>query len=500
MKLKRITSILLAALMLMSVVSCGESEVNTETEKTAEAEVNNVEVTAEPEEDTDSRASVKDTLPDDLNFDSRTFTIFHSDKRNRSPYIAGGEEITGEVVTDAAYNSNRTVEDRLNVKIEYNPDPTSDWDTVGGIVSSIVMSGDPMNDFMMGEQYGFCQLVTKGYFMNCFDLDYFNFDMPWWNSDFMANMAITSSKRNFITGDYNVTMVSDANCLYVNKTLYENHFGDLNSLYDEVFEGKWTIDRMSQVVSDAYIDKNGNGTMDNDDQFGYIAYKAYATVDAYQYCANVPYCTRDEDGYIVINMEQERAVTLCEKTYNLIHQTGTNTETIDNTGAFFMQGGALLLHGTLGTAGGLRDMEDDFGIIPVPKLDEEQDSYYTHVGDCVLIDAVPVSSDSTDIAGAVIEALNAETYRYIIPAYYDVALKNKYSRDVASAKMIDLIHDSLNSCFIYIYTMNVGDAGRIMRGIINSNSPDYASTVAKQKKIINKSLEKLIKEVEENDQ
>lgn len=36
MKLKRLKSIILAALMLSSIVSCGESEINTETEKTAE--------------------------------------------------------------------------------------------------------------------------------------------------------------------------------------------------------------------------------------------------------------------------------------------------------------------------------------------------------------------------------------------------------------------------------------------------------------------------------
>lgn len=494
MKPKKLVSMLLAVFMVASFVACDKSSpVDTQERATVET-VDSVETT----EDT-SRASVKDSLPDKLDFEGRTFTIFHSDKRLRAKYISGGEELSGEVVEDAAFNCNRKVEDRLNVKIDYVPDPTSDWDTVGAIITSIVLSGDQYIDFMMGEQYGICQLVTKGYFVNCFNLDYFDFDKPWWNSAFMDNMSIVSNKRMFIVGDYNLTMITDVNCLYFNKMIYENHFGDINGLYNEVFEGKWTIDRMSRLVREAYLDKNGNGQMDDEDQYGYIAYKAYATVDPYQYCGDVQYYTRDENGYIVIDLNQEKAVTLTEKVFELIHQTGTNTETIASINDLFMQNNALILHGNLSTSGSLREMKEDFVIIPIPKLDEEQKSYFSLVGDCALINAVPVSSDSTDIVGAVIEALNAETYRTVTPAYYDVALKNKYSRDATSARMIDLIHDTANTSFIYVYTIDLGDCGRLMRTLVNSASPNYASTVAKLQKNIDKSLERFINAVKELD-
>ena len=43
-----------------------------------------------------------------------------------------------------------------------------------------------------------------------------------------------------------------------------------------------------------------------------------------------------------------------------------------------------------------------------------------------------------------LEALNAESYKNVVNVYYDTALKNKYSRDEESRKMIDLIN---SKCF-----------------------------------------------------
>lgn len=491
MNIKRIISLLLASAVLSSVVSCGESDVNTdETNKNSVNESESIESTAE-EEENDSRESIKDTLPDDLNFEGRTVTIFHSDKRNRSPYISGGEEITGDPAQDAAYNSNINVGERLNVNIEYHPDITSDYDTVGSIISTTVMSGDPTDDFVMGEMFGISQLVTKGYFYDCFNVDYFNFDMPWWNTDFMNSMSIDDSKRVFVSGDYNLTTIVDANALYMNKVIYENQFGNPDDIYGEVIEGKWTIDRMTDLVDSAYLDLNGNGIVDSGDQYGYLLCYVEAVCDAYQYCASIPYSSRDENGTISINMEQERAVTLAEKAKKLFNLPATDCYSWDNV-QLFTERGTLFLHGYMYTAAKLREMEDDFAILPVPKLDEEQEKYQTHIGDCVMLDAIPVSSDSADIIGAVVEALCADAYKYIMPAYFDIAMKNKYSRDETTARVLDIIHDSINTDFIYIYTVNVGDCGRIMRSIIPNTTVEYSSSVAKLSKIINKSLEKFV--------
>ena len=74
----------------------------------------------------------------------------------------------------------------------------------------------------------------------------------------------------------------------------------------------------------------------------------------------------------------------------------------------------------------LRNMDIDFGIIPVPKWDEPQEQYYSavnqHMGTATVI---PVSCESVDMEGYFLEVLCCESMKKLIPAYYDVTLQGK---------------------------------------------------------------------------
>ena len=81
----------------------------------------------------------------------------------------------------------------------------------------------------------------------------------------------------------------------------------------------------------------------------------------------------------------------------------------------------------------LRAVESDFGILPVPKFDENQKNY----GHSVSIHnsgilTVPLNAVELEMTGILLEALAAESRYVVIPAYYDIVLKDKYTRDVES--------------------------------------------------------------------
>ena len=42
-------------------------------------------------------------------------------------------------------------------------------------------------------------------------------------------------------------------------------------------------------------------------------------------------------------------------------------------------------------SGEFRDMEDDYGIVPMPKASEEQDRYYTLAQDQVIVYGLPIT-------------------------------------------------------------------------------------------------------------
>ena len=98
-----------------------------------------------------------------------------------------------------------------------------------------------------------------------------------------------------------------------------------------------------------------------------------------------------------------------------------------------------------------REMEDDYGIIPLPKYDEAQETYYSHASahaDCF---AIPVINEDFERCSIILEAMAAEGYKTIRPAVYDVAIKQKGARDEDSAKMIDLIYNGRTGDFADLY-------------------------------------------------
>ena len=122
-------------------------------------------------------------------------------------------------------------------------------------------------------------------------------------------------------------------------------------------------------------------------------------------------------------------------------------------------------------------MESGYGVIPYPKYDESQENYISLVHDSASLFFLPQTCSSMEESCAVLEAMCAETYRTVMPAYYEVALKRQYARDDISAGMIDLIHDTSMTDFGYVYNYSIGSVGTIMRNVIGKNQ-NYASAVA----------------------
>ena len=318
--MKKLFAGLLVFLLMLGTVSCSENGTeNSETVDTPKVSAadENAETEPSPEETEITRENTPDSLPDNLDFDGKSVTIYYSNGFNWTEFIEGGEELTGEVVSDTVFTSNQSVMERLNIDLEYYAENSGDYSTINSLVSNLIMANDSTYDVYLGEQYGLVQTAVKGYYRNVFELPYLDFERPWWNVTFMENLQLTDDYRMFMTGDFNLTTMNQLFVQYFNKRIYTDLYGNPDDLYSSVLEGTWTIDKMSELIASSYIDTNGNGSVDSSDQLGYVAYMTYSTVDPFMYCADVPYTSRNEEGRIVIDMNQERAVTLTEKTVNL---------------------------------------------------------------------------------------------------------------------------------------------------------------------------------------
>ena len=156
----RTASFLLASLMVLpTLASCGGDSGTTETQAVTEAQTE-VETV-----DPNDRSQVKDSLPDNLDFGGRTFGVYCSSTKRNEEFFAGLGEETGEVVEDAVYRRNQTVQDRLNFVFQSDSYDFG-WNQIGGEVKKLVMAGDTTYDLFLGAQAGVTQLVTENVFIN----------------------------------------------------------------------------------------------------------------------------------------------------------------------------------------------------------------------------------------------------------------------------------------------------------------------------------------------
>lgn len=106
--------------------------------------------------------------------------------------------------------------------------------------------------------------------------------------------------------------------------------------------------------------------------------------------------------------------------------------------------------------------------------------------------ALPLDVKDLEMSGIITEALCAESYRTVIPVYYDVVLKTKNSRDEESAEMIDIIRDTLTFDLGYLCSTSLSEIGHIFVNLIRENATDLASRYATRESAAQTALDEML--------
>ena len=106
----------------------------------------------------------------------------------------------------------------------------------------------------------------------------------------------------------------------------------------------------------------------------------------------------------------------------------------------FIEGRELFYICGLINVAGFRNMEDEFGILPMPKTFADQESYYHTVsaGNSSYL-MIPYGVPNVEDLGLVVEALAMKSQEMVTPEFYEMQLKGRDTRDDESAEMLDLI-------------------------------------------------------------
>ena len=480
---KKILALLLAAIMLASATACGE----TENETTNTTDTTDVTPTGETEEaeTEDPRLAISDDLPD-TKFGGKDFTIVCSDWNSHLMYV---EEMTGDVVDDAIYNRNFNVSERFDVNLIY--DSLADYMTVSSTLKNSVISGD---DNYQIAAYHIIQMgadMQNGTFLNLNDVPHINFDKPWWNNTTVNDLTY-KGVTFFGVGYLDLSSVSTAYAIFYNKDMADKYA--LEDIYPIVEEGKWTKDKMKEMASVIYTDVNGDGTKDIEDMYG-MGFDLMGGCDQFLWFFGKQICTRQDDGSIADTYYDEKLVDFMNWMYDYSYNTqSVYTEAAWNiTSPLFGNGRALMVIGGIGYGLGLRDSDIDYAILPPPKWDEKQEDYISVAEGNSNGIAVIQTVQDLEMVGTVTEALTAEGWKYMLPAYYDTALKFKGTRDQQSVEILDMIVANTIYDFGYIFC---GDSSATNPGfwthkVLKNASPDITSHYESNRKAYENNLNKV---------
>ena len=392
------------------------------------------------------------------------------------------EESAGDTVSDAIHERNRAVEDKYNCKLNFIEQKGA-WGSHTAFANKIhssVLAGDGEYDFVAGYQAVIPTNILNGDLMNLYDVPNIEYRAEWWTQEGVD--ALTYNDCCYmIGGDIAVSLLEGINCMFYNKSVAENY--GTPDLYALVRDGKWTHDTQLEVTKGLYSDLNGDGKKDEEDNFGYTAGVYYTRPFVVSY--DTP--TVSKDGKIIWNTEHtidvvSKLVDFYANEHVFFIQDETAAEKI------FTSGHSLLLESSLGRASALRSMDDDFGILPLPKYDETQKDYKTTTANHVSMICVPKTVSDPDISGFIIEALCRESTDTVAKAFYDVALKGKYTRDEESLEMIELIRSSLTFDFGWIASVITDISGYRYQVLMETGDKNFSSWYASNESSIQEKL------------
>ena len=483
--MKKILSSILAALMFAGAVvltGCAEKK---PAAGDATAAAQETAVTVEPEE-----TLVPDDLPE-ISFAGKTFRVLLQ-KDSESDMYTEDHEIA-EPLHDAVFRRNKAVCDRFGIELQIT---TDDYPAVTAAVNRCAKSNSDDYDLCFVHMVDGAALAQSNVVLPFHKLPYVDLEKPWWDKDIHNGFSIRNNLM-MVNGDLSPRSFSLTSCLYFNKTLFDRY--DLEYPYELVRKGEWTLDKLYELTKDMTKDMDGDGKVTKDSTSDlYCLTSWYLDVPySFYYAAGGMLVSKDEEDVPFYDPQLERDTQIYDKIYKIIIGNNAYFETdmsdymnVINT---FFNGRALFYDSTLNAAGTLREMDNDFGIVPVPKFNSAQSDYRSFVNGASSMLCVPtsVAESRREFVSIMIEGFASESYRTVTPTLMETYLRRKITRDADSSDMIEYI--VRNRVFDMAYVNMHDGVGSYVRDLLKKGATSISSELDKYKKSAKTKIEKIVK-------
>ncbi len=480
----RIVSFALLMAMMLGAVACAD----TTPEGTPETSANDPAVAETTEAITPETTEINaENLLGERNFGGETLTIYARKYNGAWSSDLLVEDEDGTVVNNAIYKRNAKLSTLYSVNFEQIE--SGKRDCLDDFVK-VISSGDTtihatylgLTDAATAAQRGYLHDITK--------LENVNLEGEWWTQSLNKAWSI-GNRQYFATGA--ITTIDDQaiRTMFFNKQIIAEH--NLKTIYDLVYDNEWVFEKFFEYAEIANKD-DGDGQPSLGDTFGACAQNTLGfmmTMGSGEMLAS-----KDADDYPIIAANSSATRFIDVVTYLTEKISGNNAiyqgddEVIrdifgNNQSLFYAE---VLMH-----AQTMRVNYDvDFGIIPMPKYNADQENYYQYsTGRNTTVIAFPnaTTGDDLDMGTFMIEAMAIESVNTVKPAYYDICLKGRYAGDAKDIDMLDIVTTSVATDYAEIYAW--GSFHSTVQTAITSGSP-IASILKKNSVAAEKVMKKTI--------
>lgn len=495
--MKRIALLLLASLLLPALLAgCADNAQPAETTATA-AQTSQVvkeeATTAEP------------TAEDAIGFGKedngkRTFTILTN---SATSYEFNVESENGDIVNDAVFKKDSMVEEYLGIDIEliHESGVYASRKTFNAKITNAWSSGDDTYDLINNVLTVTLPLSQQGVFVNVNELEFTNLEQPWYITEMTESYGI-KGKLYGILSDHSLSLYKDLSVIYFNVNIWQEQKADVD-LYELVRQGDWTLEKFIELTSDMAVDVNGNGEYEVDhDRFAYFGESV--PNGTWMTALDIDFIDMNSDGsytYYGITDRLDNAYSELSKFYTTVPGVSCIDSANKGGGKFppretFAEGRVAMMTNYIYATEYIREMSDDYGIIPIPKYDRDQENYITQIGTSTSTFFVPQTQKDLALTAKFIECEAYFGYTEVSPVYYESALKNKYASDPNMGQMLDIVRENATISFLFVYYSSLDEAPRTLFRFNTTPKSDLASYLNTTKRVFLSSVDKLLQTYE----
>lgn len=491
MRLHKISLALALLLVLSATAGCGSAgQGQTDTGNGTTGDTSTEDTTA-------AETDYLETL-ELKNFDGYEYRII-AQSYDQRPNLPLADEETGEVLNDTIIARNRMVEDLLNITIVNMP--FENRDEVKTKVRTASMSDEDAYDLVITSiNFGINTLTTDGCLYDLASLPNLDFSQPWWCQSIYDDYEV-NGHFYFTSGPISPFYFYTPGFVAYNKTLTDAN--GIEGLEQTVLDGKWTFDYLKELTVGKAFDLNGDGKLDENDSYPVSG----SSDDAYFITGfGEKMITRTPDNGFKFEMTSESFVNKVEQLTSFYSDNTTFADCVkDRKDAMkmFQEDRAMFHVTTMNNVitgyddlPSFREMKSDYGLLPLPKYDENQKNYVTisqPAGPAGV--AVPSTCRDAERNSLIMEVMAYLSNDSIRSAAYEKIVKGKGARIEDTEEMLNIIYE--NIVYDMNYVFDFGGSKTAMTDFFAENSGDYMSKITAKMEKANAELEKYVSMLEE---